>query len=53
MSEFDVESRPVQPPRRRGSAVAVSVVIAVTIVALACIAATTVILYVFFQNPPW
>jgi hypothetical protein len=33
--------------------VAVAAIIAATVVALACIAAFTVILYVFVQNAPW
>jgi hypothetical protein len=53
MSEFSVESREARPPRKRGSAVAIAVVIAITIVALACIAASTVIVYAFLQNAPW
>jgi len=33
--------------------VAIAAIIGVTIIALACIAAFTVIAYVFFQNAPW
>jgi len=40
-------------PRKRGSGVAIALIIACTIISLACIAATTVTVYVFLQNPPW
>ena len=53
MSEFTPEPRPVHPPRKRGSGVAIAAIIATTIVLLACIAASTVIVYAFLQNAPW
>ena len=53
MSEFTPEPRPVHPPRKRGSGVAIAAIIGVTITALACIAAFTVIAYAFFQTAPW
>jgi hypothetical protein len=33
--------------------VAIAAIVAATIVVLACIAASTVIVYVFLQNAPW
>jgi hypothetical protein len=33
--------------------VAIAAIVSVTVIALACIAACTVVLYVFLQNPPW
>ena len=53
MSELHPEPRPVQAPRKRGSGVAIAVIIAATIVTLACIAASTFVVYWFLQNPPW
>jgi hypothetical protein len=53
MSEVSPEPRPVQPPRKRGSGVAIVAIVGATIIALACIAAFTMIAYVFFQNAPW
>jgi hypothetical protein len=55
VSEFPSEPKevPTHPPQRRGSGVAITLIIAATIIALACIASATVILWVFFQNPPW
>jgi hypothetical protein len=53
MSEFNSESGQVRSPRKRGSTVAIAAIIGGTIVMLACIAAFTVIMYGFLQNPPW
>jgi hypothetical protein len=53
MSELNPEPVQVQAPRKRGSGVAIAAIIAATIVLLACIAASTVIVYAFLQNAPW
>ena len=53
MSELNTESGPVYPPRKRGSAVAITLIIAAAIVMLACIAASTVVVYAFLRNAPW
>ena len=54
MSEFTPEpARIPEPPRKRGSGVAIAVIIALTVVTLACIAASMMIVYFFLQNPPW
>ena len=53
MSELDSEPRQVQPPRKRGSGVAIAAIVATTIILLACIAATTMVTYFFLQNAPW
>ena len=53
MSELNSEPRQVQPPRKRGSGVAIAAIVATAIVILACIAATTMVTYFFLQNPPW
>jgi hypothetical protein len=53
MSELNPEPGQVQVPRKRGSGVAIAAIIATTIVLLACIAASTVIVYAFLQNAPW
>ena len=53
MSEFESEPRPVRPPRKRATGVAIATIVAITVVILACIAATTLIAYVFLLNPPW
>ncbi len=55
MSELDSEHREVrvQPQKRGGSGVVIAIIVAVTLVSLACIAASTAIVYMFFQNPPW
>ena len=55
MSELDSESREarIDSPQNRRGMVAIVAIIAGAIVALACIASTTVILYAFFQNTPW
>jgi len=39
--------------QNRGNVVALAGIIAGTILLLACIVSTTVIVYAFFQNPPW
>ena len=44
---------PQYPPRKRSSAVWITFIIAVTIIALACIASMTVIMWIFIQNAPW
>lgn len=53
MSEFSPEPGQVHAPRKRGSGVAIAAIIGATIVALACIAAFTVIAYGFILNAPW
>ena len=53
MSELNSASGQVRAPRKRGSGVAIAAIVAITLVLLACIAAFTLVLYVFFQNPPW
>jgi hypothetical protein len=41
------------PQRRRGSGVTIAVIIALTIITLACIGSSTYLTYIFLQNPPW
>lgn len=53
MGEPSSQLGPVRSSRRRGSAVAITAILSVTVIALACIAACTIVLYVFLQNPPW
>jgi hypothetical protein len=53
MSELNSESGQERAPQKRGSGVAIAAIIAATIVVLACIAASTVVVYVFLQNAPW
>jgi hypothetical protein len=53
MGEPHSQPGPVRPSRRRGSGVAITAILSVTVIALACIAACTIVLYVFLQNPPW
>jgi len=55
MSELNSEPREarVHPPQKRGSGVIIATIIAITLVSLACIAASTLVVYMFFQNPPW
>jgi hypothetical protein len=53
MGEPSSQPGPVRSSRRHGSGVAIAAIVSVTVIALACIAACTVVLYVFLQNPPW
>jgi hypothetical protein len=53
MSELNSEPRQAQPVRKRGSGIAIAAIIATAIVILACIAATTIVAYIFLQNAPW
>jgi hypothetical protein len=54
MSEFTPEpARIPEPPRKRSSGLAIAVIIALTVVTLACIAASTLVVYLFLLNPPW
>lgn len=55
MSEYSPETPPIQPspPVRRSNAVAVTAIIAFTIVMLACITACTISVYAFLNNAPW
>jgi hypothetical protein len=53
MGEPNSQPGLARPSRRRGSAVAITANLSVTVIALACIAACTIVLYVFLQNPPW
>jgi hypothetical protein len=41
------------PQRRRSSGVTIAVIVALTIITLACIGSTTYLTYIFLQNPPW
>ena len=41
------------PQRRRSSGVTIAVIIGLTLVSLACIAASTFLIYEFLQTPPW
>lgn len=53
MGELNVESGQVQPPWKKSPAVAITAIIASTVVLLACIAACTIVVYVFLESPPW
>ena len=55
MNELPSEPReaPIRPLQKRVNWVLIALIIAATIVALACIAAATVVLWTFFRNPPW
>jgi len=53
MSELGSEPGQVGSPRRQRSGVAIAAIIAATIVMLACIAASTVVVYAFLRNAPW
>jgi hypothetical protein len=53
MGEFDTGSGKGQPPWKKSPAVAITAIIAGTVVMLACIAACTIVVYVFLENAPW
>jgi len=55
MSEQNLESTPAPTSsvKKRGNTAVVVAIIAVTVVTLTCIAAFTVIAYVFLTNAPW
>jgi hypothetical protein len=53
MGELSSQPGPERSSQRRGRGVAVTAILSVTVIALACIAACTIVLYVFLQNPPW
>ena len=39
--------------QNRENVLAIAGIVAATIIVLACIMSTTVVLYAFFQHPPW
>jgi len=41
------------PRRARGSGVTIAVIVALTLITLACIGAGTYLTYIFLQAPPW
>ena len=53
MSEQDTQSLQMRPQRSRWTGVIVATIVCSTLVALGCIAAFTVVAYLFIVNAPW
>ena len=53
MAEKDTDSMQMRPRQSRWTGVVIVTIVSATLVALGCIAACTVVAYLFIVNAPW